>query len=260
MDDTTVGTTVAHAIADGKAMADDGDAYESAQDAVDAAQNWVWLPPNTTFNEAVDINTADFHIRGSGYTTVVEPQSGSEDDAFNIQANNVTLQNLRARTNADGSGEKSTRLSANGGVVSGCWLEGSGSMAYLSGGTDNKVINCVGYSNNDNAIRVTSSPAPYSVIGNIITDADNRGIEADGQDGIVAYNIVLGTGNNGIFTTGSDIICIGNRVHNITGNGIDSGFGADVIIANNRISNSSDSDLQFRNNGVNDSNLTGGAN
>lgn len=260
MDDTEVGTTVAHAIAEGLAMSDDGNAYASAQDAVDAAQNWVWLPPNTTFNESVTISTADLSLKGSGYTTLID--GGSQSDGIVINATDITISNLSVRADS-GSGNRAIIGGDDGGdraKISSVSVRQSGGDAIraVSENTTRSqewtVTNCIIEDADSDGIIVRNN---CIVTNNIVLQCGNNAIWLN-NDGIIAHNICLNSSAAGVKGNNHDNILIGNRVHNC-GEGATVG-GSDNIVANNRLSDNGN-DIQDSGTGtVLDSNLTGSAN
>jgi len=255
MDDTEVGTTVAHAIAEGLAMSDDGNAYSSAQDAIDAAQNWVWLPPNTTFNENLVIDQSDFMLKGSGYTTVID--GGTSGRAIESNGNNNSIKNLRAETDSNNGNNDAITTFGYSTTVADCNIPNANRRGVEVNGTDSIVTRCYfgsGIANNACVLQ-----AVRGRIVNCIADGCEYGISTNVDDSIIAHNIILNVNQDGI-TDGNDAIIIGNRVHNSGNYGI-AIFDNDVICANNRVSNSGNTDIQNSGSGtVLDSNLTGGAN
>jgi len=260
MDDTEVGTTVAHAIADGKAMADDGQAYDSAQDAVDAATNWVWLPPNTTFNERIVINKENLTLKGSGYTTVVD---GGNKQTITVEEDNLTIKNLRL--NNDGSvNDGNIIINFNGnnnGTVSNCYCTES-DWFFVRGVSNAKNISVVNnYIGGERG--VDFDDAQQCLISGNIFQVNGSGVFMGGasDDNIMSYNIFDNPGDRALFNDGADNIFIGNRVISAGDDGFLIRNGPDVIVANNRISDSAAQDIDNTANGtLLDSNLTGGAN
>jgi len=243
------------AVKEGRALADDGNTYDSVQDAVDAASSFVKVGPGT-FNESVNISTVGISLIGSGESTLID--AVSKGDAIST-TDDVTVSNIAVRTDSSSSGRGVT--SGNNNVLKNITCLNSGDIG-IAPNTDSVAYNCTALNSSASGIRSLGNRV---IISNC--DIDNTGSRAlytTNNDNILANNVILNSGGHGIrLQNANDCVVIGNRVHNST----DAGFfvsstSADNILANCRISDSGSTDIN--NNGstnlVTDGNLTGASN
>lgn len=242
----------------GKALADDGNIYDSVQTAVDNASGYVFIGPGT-FNESVTIDTSGLMMEGCGRDTLIDPGSGS--DAITVSsATDVTVQNLSARTDSgQGSGYNAFTADSNSNklTVRNVTVRQSDGTAITCGGSDTMVSNCTIENGDDGAIHIDGD---RGILTNCNADGvGGRNLQTS-HDSICANNVVLNSGSRSINEGNNDAITIGNRVHNSNDDGIYVNVSNDVIIANNRVSDSSGTDINIKDAAVDDDNLGGAAN
>jgi hypothetical protein len=233
-----VTTSVSQAFKNGKVIADDGNAFDTVQGAVDASNSIVKIPPET-FNESVTVNTDGLTIIGSGENSIID---GGSNNGITVESAYVRLQNLHARKdNEDGNkhainGDSSTDL-----VIKNCKASG-GHRAIRSISVGTKIIGC----KIRNAYSYAISAGDESIIvGNDVegSPADTHGIQLPGSvsDCIVANNVVKGYNRNIRLSTGgadsADNVIYGNRCINGGSFGIEIGAGTDNLVINNRTDN-----------------------
>jgi len=255
-----VGGKYAQTVAEGKALADDGNVYDSIQMAVNNASSYVKIGPGG-FRESVTIDTAGLTLQGSGDRTNIH---GRIKTHIEVTASNVTVANVSIRS-AGNSQTNGIRVT-DGSSASDCHfnnitVEGvNGKGVKIQAGKNHIISNCTFISCNG-PIRTRDS-----IVGKII--AVNNTIEncvtafncAFASDSIIANNIISDVRGTAITIFESDdCIIIGNRIRAVKGRAGILIFGkgeTDNIVANNRISSNQ---IAIENNGVNtllDANLT----
>jgi hypothetical protein len=250
------------ALNDGEVLADDGSVHESVQAAQDAASSYIFIGPGT-FNENVTIDTTGLTVQGSGYNTLID--GGSDGQAINVNANNVIISRITAKTTNGGNNTRSAiEVTSSNVLVKSC-----------------KVTEADEY-----GINAASNAENVSIVDNIIENANLYGVAVRGRsivsgctvkssgngfrganesanvpfDNIYSNCIALNVDGNGFKITDDDSIVIGCRCSNA---GIDGIViqGVDNIIANNRISDSGSTNISDVGTGtVLDGNNTGSAN
>lgn len=247
------------AVKEGKALADDGNTYDSVQDAVDAASSFVKIGPGT-FNENVTISTSELTLLGSGSDTHIDGQSTT---AITISSEDITVKSLSVSNNSDGdfsTGDDAifVQNSANGTTVKNIVVIDSDSAGVGAGTPANmEIIGCLFEAGDEYAVNIDGVNA---IVVNNMINGTRGGLNTNGDDNVLANNSIINPGADGFNTNGNDSIIISNRVHNSGAIGI-SYNASDSIIANNRVSDSTNSDIE--DNGTNttlDANLTGSAN
>jgi len=221
----------AETVDEGKALADDGETYDSIQDAVDAASSWVKVGPGT-FNETLDISTSGLTLVGSGEKTIV---NATGTNTINPSATDITVRDINLRS-PTGAG---VAIQANDG--------GSGLSAincHMFGGrgclrSDAPSENASGWTVYDchlEADATTILSGPNWVVTNNLFEPGNAGISDNGDDIVVANNVMDGSKYGG-----QECFQIANNDHTIGGNiikdfvtGIQS-QGTDNIFYNNRL-------------------------
>jgi hypothetical protein len=249
-----IGGFLTSAVASGKALADNGEVYDSVQDAENAADSFVLVGPGT-FNESVTVDTAGMTLVGSGYDTLID--GGTIGDAIKVTADNVTVRRLRVQT-TQGAGNSYIGVLAD--TVSNCTITrvvvtGSDQDGIeILKSTDCIVDSCHVENTDVTGISVSGSSsgtkARRVIISNCFVDTTNDSngdtIVTGGGGGcfsvIVANCIIRNATRNGIGFNGSDSISIGNRIIN---SGVDGVYdrGVDNIRANTRVSDSGSSDI-----------------
>lgn len=237
---------LAESVSEGKALADDGEMYDSVQTAVDNASGWVFVGPGT-FDESVLITTPGLTIEGCGPDSVV---TLNDTESFVIQSDvdDVTLRNIAVGGDNDGvvvDGENNT--------VDSIWAEQVKYGVQIRA-SNARVRNCT-FTNSYRAVDSVDTGDGAIITGCTIENTDHRGISLDGADSVVSHNVIDGTGASAISMEGPDSICASNRTLNTETNGIYIND-ADIIVANNRTSSISDSGTGT----LLDDNLTGESN
>jgi hypothetical protein len=241
-------------------IADGESVHDTVQGAVDNATDWVFIPP-ATFNESITVNTQDLSMFGSGIGTVLD---GGGDNALDIQSQGLYVSNMSITsspttisTNAPEYTVKNCHLSASTG--------GGGNNIISPGSNDSVVVGCIFKECGGWASRPSTRGIQYK---SIFMDGVNRyGLLQDGDDVLTSSNVFNGVGDAGdptIRLNRNDSICISNRILNAGSYGIrvnNSPTPVDNIVANNRVSDSSNPDIDDVGTGtILDSNRTGAAN
>jgi hypothetical protein len=248
---------LAESVAAGEALADDGNTYSSVQDAVNAASGFVFVGPGT-FNESVTISTEGLTLEGSGHDTLID--GGTTGNAVDIQASDVTVRSLSVQTTAGAgnnfSGVTTTNATPNNVTVEFVTVRDSDrSGIFVQSGADNTVRGCT--VNSTDTAGITNGERSI-VTDCTIKNTGSAGIETFRDDAIVSNNIIDGASGRGIRCGATnDLLIGGNRVINSGDNGIRIA-GADCIVYNNRVSDSTNTDISDAGTGtVLDGNLTG---
>jgi len=235
-----VTTSVSQAFKNGKVIADDGNAFDTVQGAVDAANSIVKIPPET-FNESVSVNTAGLTILGSGYDTHIYP-SGDSLPIF-CQANNVTVSNLSAQTDVNSKYEP-FRIGADNITFDSLTARHGGGGGFKSAASQNyKDI----LFNNCHVGSADSYGIAFGAVNSVcinctVNNCEDGGI-SNGENTVIANNIVRNTNGNGMYIGRSDSTVYGNRIHNSSDRGIYANT-TDSVIVNNRVSGSTNSSIQ----------------
>lgn len=247
----------------GKALSDDGNVYDSVQDAENAANNWVFVGPGT-FSEYVGVDTQGLTLTGCGYNTHID---GGSTQAIEISASDVTISNLSVSTTAGGQnsvdGVKTTS-GAGRTTIRGVTVRNTDRHGFNIGqGTGNSVVDCRVESADNNGVRISNSRA--TVRGCHIRNVGTHGIYGGRpEDAMIVNNAILSPGSRGIYlnNSGGDCIVGGNRIQGAGSTGILLNDGIpDCIVFNNRISDSGTSDINDSGSGtVIDANITGASN
>jgi len=250
-----VGGKFAETVSEGKALADDGEVYDTIQGAVNNASSWVKVGPGD-FRESVDVTTTGITISGSGERTFVDAEKNSH--AFNLSTDS-TLRNLRVSQEINADDTFSDVITgATGSAILNVTVEKANDKA-IRPGTDGVVANCT--INSSQGKGIESAPNTI-IVGNVVrsTNISQTVLSAVainvGEDSICANNVIPNGGNSGFYVGTNDAVVIANRVSNVDSEGIRI-EGTDNIIANNRVSNSGNSNINDGGTGtVLDANLT----
>lgn len=255
-------------LADGKVLADDGNVYDTVQEAENNATDWVLVGP-ATFNENVTVDTAGLTIQGFGRGSHISGDGSSP--AIDVQAANVTIRDLSVTGGTAGGGDTLTGIvatSGNGGdsiTVKNVWIRDTDNIGIdFRAGNDHLVSGCVIEAADDNAIR--TGVARVTIEGcRIETNVSLDAIVILGADCIISDCVINGAGSEGINlgagSSGStvsscriispggngitissgegEIIVKGCVISGATGDGINDG-GDDNIINSNRITGAGD--------------------
>lgn len=229
-----VGGKFAETVSEGKALADDGDVYDSIQNAVDAASSWVKVGPGT-FNESITISTAGLTLTGSGDRTIIT----GGGDAISVQQPDATVSELRSECSGTAvivDADSVDVLSISG------QSNGTGQGVDISDTRLNcRVIDCEfdNYSNGINPRQVceslilahntitnsvdggiNSGADDAIIVGNVIRDVGGDGINVGNNDSLAGYNIVYNIGSDAIKVAGTDCIVFNNRLFNYSGSAV----------------------------------------
>jgi hypothetical protein len=244
-----VGGKFAETVSEGKALADDGNVYDTIQDASSAANSWVKVGPGD-FRENITVVTSGLTITGSGERTSIKGKTNT--DAIYVSTNNVSIRNLTI----DGVGGDGVYVDSS---VDGLTIDDVKIVDINGTG-----INAIDASNvivtNCDVIRPGSLGVQSGDIqvGNYVEDAGSDGLYVHDDDSVMVANTVNGAGRYGIRVYANDCICGGNRVTvNDGDSGIDiAGVSTDSIVFNNRVSGSATSLTNGGTNTTLDANLT----
>lgn len=243
----------AETVAEGKALADDGNTYDSVQAAVDAASSWVKVGPGT-FDDAITVSTTALTVAGSGRQTKFV-----NTDSITIDAKDVTLHNfsvidsfshgVRPTSNGDAAtiDHLYVRNSVESGITSfdgnihrsdwviqNCRVEDSGQKGIAGNSVRGITVNNLIVNTAEQGIVVRGDSV---VVGNMVKDSDVPGIEFRASDALVGVNRIHNC-DKGIYVQNNDNIVFNNRISDSDVTGIDDN-GTNTIL---------------------DGNLTGGAN
>lgn len=242
------------AIASGKALADDGEVYDSVQTAVDNATGIVFVGEGT-FNESVTINTSGLSLVGSGYNTLID--GGSNGAAVNINAQNVTVRNLSVDSNSIGIDTDSL---ADSFTITHLWTRNIGGDAILIRNGNDWIISNVRIAPHADEGIQTFGGADRGIIENCSVSGGRNGIFVSSDDVIVSNSVVSESSTWGIDIRGNDCIVGGNQVIDPQTNDGVSLRSIDSILFNNRISLPSGSpyrEIDGNGNNTTDDNKTG---
>lgn len=243
----------AQAVAEGKALADDGNVYDTINGATSSASSWVKVGPGY-FNEEVAITDPGMTVVGSGEQTIVEADTSQ---VLNPASSDITIADMRVRAPTDESGI-GVFLQGNGCIASNITVEEAGGDSLSIGGDDCLVQNCTVESSG--RYGVTANGDRDIVVGTKISNCASNGIILQSGDDSIIANNTISKCENGILVAQDDSITLANRILNCRTDGIRVGS-VDVIVANNRVSDSGNSDIQNNGTGtVLDANLTGPSN
>jgi hypothetical protein len=245
-------------IAEGKALADSGEVFDSIQNAVDAASSYVRVGPGT-FRESVTIDTPGLSLVGSGDRTVIDGERNGI--ALSVSSSNVTIKDISVRTTNVGKRTNAALNveSSSGGVeIINVTIPESGNAGIQSLVGNVDVFNC-NVSSYYNGIVVQNNSIVANNAVTRTTDAAAQGIFVNSDDVIVSGNTVQDTGAAGIIILSPDNIIIRNVVRNTRDDGIRlRGNSIDNIVGNNRITGSSGAAIDDDGTGtILDGNLTG---
>jgi hypothetical protein len=247
-----VDSSIASVLSEGEVLADVSDGF-------------VFVGPGTYYENVV-IDKDDFTLQGAGHDTLID--GGTVDSAVTTYSDNTNIQSVSVSTTQGASGNHNAieghnvaRLTVNSVVVRDTDRLG----VLFQDSTDTIITNCL-FENGalGSVYDGGSTTSERAIITNNTdltkTDSDMFNING-GDDYIVANNYVEGdgTGTQAGMKIGNDAVVIGNRVHNVGGNGIET-RGSDAIIANNRISDCGTNIFDGGTGTVTDGNLTGTAN
>lgn len=243
---------LAQAVAEGKILADDGNVYDDPNNARNNAGSWIKIGPGRFDGIFVDVD--GLTVLGSGRQTIIDGNSGN---AFRVEANDVTIRNLVARNNQTAGVVTLRQASGSRLTVDSVYITEGDEPIRASNKlvlVNSRIENC--------ASRIsTTGAARHIFANNRIRSIGNRGLYM-GEDSIAVGNHISDSSDamGSVVLWNDDSIAIANRVERSRTNGIRI-EGADCIVANNRVSDSANSDISDNGTGtVLDANLTGSAN
>lgn len=183
--------------------ADDGNFYSAAQDAIDAASDFVRLGAGTF--DPITITTNGLTVKGIGRGTVID--GGTTDSAIRIQASDVTVEKLDAQTD-----------SGAGNTYYGVYGE-SGVKHIVE---DVHVTDC-----DADGMHLTADET--SVRGCYVAAGTGFGIGIDGS-GIFVSGLRTSVIDNLVSGAGSDAIVVAEDDIRVIGNHADGNSGASVLV------------------------------
>lgn len=228
-----VTTSVSQAFKNGKVIADDGNAFNTVQGAVDAADSIVKIPPET-FKEQVTVTTNGLTIVGSGYNTKV---NGTDWRAFYVQGSDITITNLSVLTQPGGGGYEAIRQESGTDImIKDVVVRDSEFYPIRTDGSNALIQNVNIEQSNTNMGMVLRGNRTIvdSCFANNIQCFDLKG------DDSVAINCIANQGYRGFTITGNDCVINGCISYKIGDIGIDIN-GTDDIVVNNRMNTGNNS-------------------
>lgn len=242
------------ALKESKPMNDTGRTYETIQQAERKASSWVFVPPGT-YNESVEINTTGLTLHGCGYNTLIH---GREDNAITIEESGITIQSLSVETNTDtdiiygilASGVSDCsildvtvrdaewngiRAIGEGNIVSGCVVESVFDRDGINlGGDDSIVSNCITKSGVNRFGILLNTDSGGIVVNCQVIEPGGSGLYFGtySSKSMLLSNRVIGAGNRGIHMDGSDHIVANNRISDSTNDDI-SDDGTNMLLQGN---------------------------
>jgi hypothetical protein len=257
--------TFIKALKNGEPMADTGKTYSTVQGAVDAASSWVFVPPGT-YNESVTIETEGLTLRGAGYDTLID--GGTSGSAIKVASSDITVSHLSVSTES-GTGNSYHGIHSGSGAdfntIENVFVRDSDFDGFfLEHGSHHRILNCIFEFADSNGVRTRASSVIVSgcIVKDLGSESFADGIAVQGEDSIIANCIVKDVGSTALQLQASNCMVIGSRSINSGSTGVRvPSYVEDCIVANNRISNSSNSDISDSgSNTTLDGNLTGSAN
>jgi len=253
------------AVKEGKALADDGNTYDSVQDAVDASSSYVKVGPGT-FNEDISINSSDLTLCGCGRSTVI---NGGDSTAITVNGANVTIDSIAVQTN-DAENAEGIAGNSNSLYILNSYIISAGEIAINFGGGDDGIVHnvtvedCATFASDSYDGIVLSSGDRFTVSNvTMLNSSQNTrdGIDGNGtHDAVITACYVQNCTRGGILVD-NDSIVIGNTVNNCSlasagsYGGVRTG-GPDNILANNRVDSTQSGGINDNGTGtVLDSNL-----
>jgi len=158
-----------------KALADDGNVYDTIQAAVDAASSWVRVGPGT-FSESVSISSANLTLVGSGRDTLVSETDSTSDNGISSGSDGVVVKNIAVETTT-GSNKDCIRLTGDESEVMSVWIDQSTRHGVAIGGQGCRVVSVYANSGNianDDVLLFGDNSLADDIIGTVgNTGTDN---------------------------------------------------------------------------------------
>lgn len=243
-DESIVPRGLAESVAEGKALADDGEMYDTVQAAVDAASGWVFVGPGT-FNETVTVSTDGLTLEGVGEGSVID---GGTSNAVDIDASDVVVKSLSLTGSygVDSTGASTNVSVQNVSTDSRMTLNGDNST-FLNSHSDGASSDSFRVEGDESIIK-----------GCVSLNSDNDGVRSNNCSSVIAANnVVINPAGSGVGLQSEGSIMIANRVDGAGDNGIRDYNVGNCIVANNRVSGSTDEDINVNSETILDDNLTG---
>lgn len=231
-----VGGKYAETVSEGKALADDGEVYESIQTAVHNASSWVKVGPGE-FRESVIIGTAGLTLRGSGDRTVIVGQ-------ITVNADDVSFASFQTNsefntTHIDATGQTNTsieKVSVESISTEVTTPSGNPTAHAVSVGSNSSVTNCTFRNLSRGLGYVADSVFTENVFESIDDFCMSRNPSLDASANNVISNNTFRDSYDGINFGDADSVVVANVFIDMERNAVRE-FGVDCIIAKNRIKN-----------------------
>jgi hypothetical protein len=236
-----VGGKFAQTVAEGKALADDGNVYDSIQTAQDNASSWVKVGEGQ-FRENVTIDTNGLTLVGSGERTeivstpvVVDVASGASD---------VTLSSFKVVHQITSTQGASVEINGSGATVEDIIVENAHRYGFRSNSAETIFSNCkvVGEAKSAAlAFGIVNGPRSMVVNSRAKNMALDQGIFVGAHDCIVSSNtfenLTYGPNSAIIKIAGHDTVCYANTIRDVESVGINTNGYNDNIVVNNVLVN-----------------------
>lgn len=237
-----------------KAVDDRGATHDKVQDALDNADEFVFIGPGT-FEEQVTISTAGLTVHGAGEGTLID---GTDGRPIEIDASNVTLGMVSAENDLAGGANNSNCVHVTNGsdnvvirlvrVVEsdGRGIRVVGENAVVTNcvvhNTDSDGINFVGscrdgvcvanqVTNANDAIQI--SGRRVTVVGNVADDSGAHGIDVSDQSNVIVGNTISSPSSDGIRDQGTETVIVGNAMQSVGGTNINISSATDPLVFGN---------------------------
>lgn len=218
----------AQTVSEGKALADDGNVYDTIQAAENAASSWVRVGPGT-FTDPVTIDTNGMTLVGSGEGTVLNKRV-----IVDLGITGVTIDSMRIEM--EGQSGTAVRSSGEGTLVRNLHIvSDTDPDTAIKANADQMLIDNCRIDGFRNGVLFEDSYSRCSCVNSIIENSSSTGCNIQGEDHLCQNNIIDNSAQEGIFISDNDCIVRGNVVRN-SAVGIDV-IGIDNLVAKNRVYN-----------------------
>lgn len=244
------------ALINGEVLADDGRTYSSLQNAEEAANGWMFVPPSTqSLGSNFTINTDGLTLIGAGYASEID----TDVNGIVVNADDVLIKDMRL-TAYPSSG---TTTTINATSSARCVLDnlaiGESNAVAVEMGPNGILSNSYVGPGQSQGVRRNDD---VKIVNNTIDNVDFAScIQGSGNNTFEAFNIIKRPDNSGIEASGNNQIIIGNRIIDTGDHGVLLSSTTDAIVADNRISETVNAGVS--DNGTNtllDNNLSQGSN
>jgi parallel beta-helix repeat protein len=221
----------------GKALADDGNIYDSVQTAVDNATGYVFIGPGT-FNESVTVSTNGITLEGTGEDTLIDGSGvGTAIDCQN--QSDISIRHITVTTDTgDGIYLGKSSLCKNSKVLEApdVGIRTSADCIISSSTIESTGTYCINVGGSRTSIESCTIPSSNSAFAAIFFSSD---------DSIISDCTIINAGIGIQNGSSNGNILLGNRIHNCSDRGIYVNGSNNIIIANNRVSDSTNSDIDI---------------